>query len=485
MKKIKTIGLDKMGKHIKKYRKYDIFAQKIPINLDKLESVPSCEGLFLTFIFYILMIFYFFMGSPGDIIWGLSPVISQTYMNQKNANEVEFGKHFYFYFNLFDVNDTVFNDDTYLYKMIRLRTIDNRNTSRIDHYFDINECNNSNLNQTISDFKIDEKDRQKYFCPKFEKSENGTNTKIIISGSPNEDYTRFLQVLVYPCYHNNTDNKRNCKNDTEIEDLIADKKLKLKILYPMPIINLLNFSNPISSVMKEDYFYLPSDITNYRFVNYIFDKITIITESNWFTSDSNDTGTFEMKVISQDTRKITLDDPRFFSLDIKSSNFITTHKRTYMKLLDCLSNIGGFYPILFMIFQVFHSFFSQISTLEYIIQKIFNVNNPLKYQKKNKIEIDFSKYDNQTQKRKIPNGSFWWKRINKSRFDLSDMLSGISDLEMKNLNNENIIKENLDLNFNDPNKKIIDLRQSKVNFDLSENRQILDNINDNSMCIAC
>lgn len=476
----KMIGIDKVEQEIKKYQKYDIFAGKIPINVHKIESISSYEGTCLTFVFYILMILYIFLNSPGDLVWRKLPSVSQSYMNQDVTHVVNFtDKEFFFYFNLFNGKNIKFDDDTYVYTKLRIKSYYHNETRETKNtYFDLHPCKEENLTR----LKPHERDVIKgdYLCPNFKNFE--------IHGSSLENTTNLAQILVYPCYHDNLDGnnryKRKCKSQKEIESFIYNNMLKIKIMYPVPIVRTLNLDDPMSYKMKVDYFYLGNDLEKYRYVNYNFDKIELQTDTNLILSRTTSKFEYEMKSVSQDTRKTDSDDQRFFSIDLRSSFLLTTYKRVYLKLLDCLSIIGGFYPILFMLFEIFHSFFSQISILEFMIDKIFNINNPLDYKQKKKVQIDKIKLEqnnnNDKDKKNKPNGrASWWRGKTKSPLDRSDMLFGpSSSIELKNNFHENENIENNDKfikkdNQIDDNNNVIDLRSKIHDFnDLSENRNI-------------
>lgn len=469
----KIMRIDKMEQEIIKYQKYDIFAGKIPINLHKFESISSYEGTCLTFIFYILMILFIFLNSPGDILWRLFPNVSQSYMNQDTTHEVNFGQgEFFFFFNVFNSKNEILKDESYIYTRLRIKTVfhDGKTNDSIK-YFDINNCKKEDFanNTYVEDVKIQEKLIGNYYCPDFK--------DYTVSGSSLESYTNIGQVVIYPCYFNNT-GERQCKKKEEIEEYIYENKLKLKIIYPVPIVKIMNISDPFYYKLNEDYFYLSNNLNNYRYINYGFDKIELITDKNIFVMDSEEKFEYEMNILNQDQRRIDDHDPRFFSLDFKSSFMLTTYKRVYLKLLDCLSTIGGFYPILFMVFEIFHSFFSQISILQYMMDKIFNINNPLNYTKRKKIDIDFSKLDQneKKEKNKIPNGSsVWWKPRKKSLLDRSDMLFPQNKgLELRKFNIEDNEVPKTDKLANE--FEVIDLRVKNQDIDdISENREIIDN----------
>ena len=92
--------MESIKNEIEKYRNQDIFAGKIPINMNKLESITSYEGKILTFIFYIVLSLYIIFNSPGDIYFRKFPPVSQSSINQDTTNYVNFtNSDFFFYYN--------------------------------------------------------------------------------------------------------------------------------------------------------------------------------------------------------------------------------------------------------------------------------------------------------------------------------------------------------------------------------------------------
>lgn len=490
------IKLDKLEEEIIKYQNIDIFAGKIPINVNKFEQISSYEGFLLTVLFYILMIIFTFLSSPGDIYWRQNPSVSQSYKNQDLTHAVDFTKDFFFYYNIFYVNNTKVDDESYIYTRLRIKTIyNNKQKKPTIEYFDDEVCNENNM-RDINNLPED-KLKGSYRCPSFK------NYKI--EGSSLEEKTQIGQIVVYPCYYNNTKNQRNCKSQSEIENFIYKQKLKIKLMYPVPIVKILNISHPMIYKIKEDYFYLSSSLMDYHYVNYNFDKIELITDDNIFISTSSPKYEYEMKIVSVDKRRIDDDDPRFFSIDLTSSFMLTTYTRVYLKLLDCLSIIGGFHPILFTVFQIVYAFFSEINILQYMMDKIFNINNPLDYTKKKKINFDRNKFDVSDHFNgeiiKRPNGrqksgqrSFpsrynmpfiGFDKNKKTLLDRSDYLFGNSielknssnlNNEISNFNNENFLNEN-SIGINKLNYSGL-IEKDKIKnkediIDLSENREIL------------
>lgn len=467
MKKI--MQLDKLESQITKYQKYDIFAGKIPINVNKFESISSYEGTCLTFIFYILLIIYIFLNIPGDIFWRELPNVSQSYINVDHTHKVNFTKsndkinnEFFFYFSITGKNNRIFNDESYIYPRLRIKTINNTiNKNATIQYFDFKRCDLESLDENIKYFDNSTKDRliRDFYCPNFK--------DFIINGSAMEDSTNIGQIVIYPCSFNN-DGERKCKSDNEIGNYIYDNHLKVKLIYPVPVVNAYDISQPMNFTLAEDYYYLNRDITHYHYVNYQFDKIELISDMNIIKlAESEYLHEYELKFLSRDSRKTDIDDPRMFSIDFRSSIFMTTYKRSYLKLLDCLSIIGGFYPILYMLFELVYSFFSQFPFLEYMMDKIFKVNNPLEYNIKPKINIDLSKYDVPEKKKIPPTGkSAWWKKRN-SMIDKSVHNHLGRTIELRDLNESPNKDDKIEVD------KIIDLRiKNQDCLDYSENRLI-------------
>jgi len=463
-------------KEIEKYQNQDIFAGKIPINMNKIESITSYEGFILTIIFYIVMFFYIIFNSPGDIVWQNNPTVTQSFINQENTSNINFTRgDFFFYFNIFDKDNKKIEDDTYLYFKIRLnrlyRSEDQKNNKNDPIYYPMKNCTKNDTKKLKENIK--EKIIKDYLCPDLKGFE--------INGSSYDDFENYGQVLIYPCYHNNTNNHRKCKNESEISRFIDDEKLKLKIYYPVPIVKVTSKDEPMVYQMKEDYFYLGKNLDRYRYVNYNFDKIELKTDKNLFYSGERMEYVYNMKVVSQDIRKIDIEDPKIFSLDFRSSFLLTTYVRVYLKLFDCISTIGGFYPILYTIFEIVNSFFSQTTTIQYMISNIFVVNNPLDYKEKKNIKFDFSNFEgcNNIRRNKVKNNNNNNKLISKDNSHKKSMIDK-SDILLNS--NSNIFGADNSKNGSclfDPknNVSVIDLRKKKKNekipeIELSENRNI-------------
>ena len=249
-------------KEIKKYQKYDVFAGKIPININKFEAISSKEGTVFTLIFYILLFLFFIFNSPGDIIWRQFPSVSQSSINQENAFNVNFtipdpheniGPQFFFFVNIFDLQNKPFEDETYIKVKLKIYTnLANKTNSEKDFdEYKLNSCKEENQENQESQQKsnidlikgdsakkkiLKKKIKENFKCPNF--------TGFEVLGSANDDIEKYGQIAIYPCDGKDSNNNPiKCKTEKEISDKIDEKKLKIKLIYPAPIIKTDNIKN--------------------------------------------------------------------------------------------------------------------------------------------------------------------------------------------------------------------------------------------------
>jgi len=355
---------------------FDIYGKHFQLHIGGDYSINSGIGGFMTIVTSILMIIYIYL-TGSDIFFRSDPYTYQENQTLNASHALNFtNSEFRFYFNLFyGANRSSFVDPTYL--KIKLTSKFRKDNYTIKKNFDLKQC----ITENFKDVKQGDDEslilkrlvEKNYYCPNF--------TNFTLSGSWVEGQIEIGQIQVYPC-NNNTDNVI-CKSPEKINDFVLNNKIYISIYYPLSVVRLGDYQNPIIYDLKEDYYYI-RDLNRYNFYYYAFDKISLTTDSGiLFNSESIQEGV-SMKLISNDARIINDDDPCVFSIDFYSSFNLVKYKRYYIKILDIISAFGGMLQILTLFFHTILSVFHNLQTVQSMTDKLFIFEDPFK--KKNSFD---------------------------------------------------------------------------------------------------
>jgi len=346
-------------------KSFDIYGNSFQLHVAGNYTISSTFGGLLSFLTLILMLVYiFFNGS--DIFYRTNPNIYQENLTSNVSHSINFtDTEFRFYFNLqFGANRSVFDDPTYVkfkfVNKIRKNGVTNKT------YISFKKCFKDYFQNLESEESIiDRLIEKQYNCPDL--------TNFILSGSWVENIIQYGQIQVYPC-NNNTDNVI-CKPLEDIKNFIWFNRIFISVYYPLSLIRLGIYDDPIDYDLKEDYYYI-GNMSKYKFYTYAIDKISIATDSGILFSSIDDLNGLSMKPMSNDERIINVDDPYIFSIDFYSSFNTMIYQRSYIKILDIVSNFGGMIGIITLIFQSIVSIFYTLQRTQFLTEKIFILEDP-------------------------------------------------------------------------------------------------------------
>jgi len=284
-----------------------------------------------------------------------------------------------------DSKKNKFYDPSYINIKLNIKSLENNTLiEKIPISFkacDFNYFNNSENfkyimnNENYDKFIFDKLIQQKYFCPEF-------NNELIF-GNWIENKINFLQISLYKC-ENTTENAMNniiCKQNKEIEEYLFDNRIQFSFYFNLPHLVLGNLTNPFKYSLTENYFYLPE--RNYKYITYSMQKIQVKTDIGIAAEQFNfDLFSQSMNLYGLEQRKINLLDPYFFSVDITSSNYVNRYTRSYVKIQDILSNIGGFLESLKILFLVLTSIFTNYERSKIMVKNFFVYKDPFKRKSK-------------------------------------------------------------------------------------------------------
>ena len=151
------------------------------------------------------------------------------------------------------------------------------------------------------------------------------------------DFLTYLRIEVAMC--NNKTMNNTCKSPKEIADFLNGKTFN--IYYVGTSLDPSNYLNPISSIIHNDYYYIDATLRK-NFM--IFLKNLAVTTDDAYFFNNNNTITdilFDSKEIDMYYVPDIENPQSFFICTFYSSRLSQNVQRTYSKILDAISNLGG------------------------------------------------------------------------------------------------------------------------------------------------
>ncbi len=408
----------------------NIYGIEFPLLYQKEKNYTTIIDILLSLasitLMLIISIKYFseyLSHSNFNIVTNYHP-LNNTYTINLSSNPIIYG--------LYNWNGTIKKlDPTYVYL-----TLDQNNHYINDKHLIERESKNIKLefcNETEENNKIFESLNLGYSSNYYICVKSGQN--LTISGRFNDIFNGFniLETHLNRCI-NSTNSSIVCRSNEEINDYI--KNSYLHIFYTNNIVNHYNYSYPISEIFRTDcfpislnqvkrYYYYFTYSVYMNIKGFIFEntKITLFHEFNDIYVDNvenEENSYYENNIIFE----------ILFTVWDKEIKYI----RTFPKIQDVLSNIGGLSGIIITIFQYISCYFSEKFFLAEISNNLIN-NSKIKKSYYFKKEI---MKNSLTMKNEL-------SHISSTKF-----IEGKSNLPLKKSNSLNIQSRK---NMSDPSKK--------------------------------
>jgi len=363
-----------------------------------------------------------------------------------------------------------------------------RNISTIDHWL-YGQCNKETDTQGIShlvyqDYFHKSAYIKKYFNSKegkyYNSNEDGFIWPVIAHGNFNQN-VKFYSIIVEKCHQESLDEIFNkgykCKNDIEINDIL--KYVIINFNFIDEYIDLQDYNNPIKK-----YFYIiknkiEKDIYAFNHLNFnptllrsndgiLIDKIKeeisySFNRNELYSLYNNNNGYYMIY---------------YFWL----MNRLNYCERSYNKLQDIISNIGGTYEVIISLFIVINKIFNYYAILcdteELLSQCPWHIKEILKnekmkikkfIQKKNK---NLKELDTRQKEILSKENNYFCNKSNEKELDKKDKNKIQSS--SKNINNCTFIIED---EFKYENSEIINNKDSKKNFKNNNTINVMEKIN--------
>jgi len=352
------------------YLFFDIYSKRASFFFNNQERIGSNFGLFLTvlYIFTSLFIFVFYFIQTferKDIKIYDSTIYSQE-MPSINID----ANNLYFAFALEDpITSNRYIDESIYYPQIlyidrikingEFQTI----TKKILEY---ERCKKSNFGHNYQHFFLKGELSNSYCLKDF-------NYNLTFAGGYKYEQMAYIRLKIFPCV-NTTENNNHCKSQEEIDYYLTSSYLS--ILIKDFGLNPSNYEYPISPTLQDLFTTIDRRLFRNFFINFGITEVQ--TDTGFFKENLN----IEKYLQYRNTYQVFyfrepqeyLDGKEICVVHIQLDDTIYIQKRTYLKLTEILSKIGGYMQLIYTIFSILSLLINKFDSELKIINSIFNFN---------------------------------------------------------------------------------------------------------------
>ena len=346
---------------------FDIYSKKITFFYNNKEKISSYFGLFLTIIYIlvslILFIYYFIVTIERSQMKVYDSVIYSKEMPSLEVNS----NLIYFAFLIENINTSFrFIDETIYYpKIYYIQRIKKNGEfytlSKKEILYE--RCHEENFGEEYKKLFLEGELNTSYCLKEF----NAT-----LSGGQKYDRMSYIKIEILPCV-NSSDNNFQCKPQEIINKYISGAYFSL-IIKDIGF-NPSNFSFPIFPGFQ----YLYTIVDKQIFKEYIlYFRLTEIHSDKGLISENlhkekylrfqRESQNFYFRNESESERK------EICILEIRLDDNIDIQKRTYTKISEVFSNIGGYMQLIYTIFSIISIIANNLGPEIKILNGIFNFN---------------------------------------------------------------------------------------------------------------
>ena len=359
---------------------FDIFSRRISFFYNNQEKLGSYFGLFLTALYIIISLVLFIYNLFSTLQRKNLKVYDSSFYAQEMP-QIELDKNlFYFAFGLEDPKTSSrFIDETIYYPEVlfidRIKINGNFKTI-VKKSLPLENCKEKNFGQNYQHLLIDGELNTSYCLKDFDYN-------ITFAGGYKYEKMTYLRIKIFPC-RNTTENHNHCKSREEIDYYFTSSYFS--ILMKDIGLNPSNFTHPILPTLQD--LYTTVDRRLYR--NYIlnFGLTEIHTDVGLFheniKKDKYIQFRKELDHFSLLEEEQYLGGNEICLVQIRLDDTILFQKRSYTKISEILSLIGGYMQLMYTIFLLISLLIIKVDSELKIINSIFNFNL-----KKNKLILKF------------------------------------------------------------------------------------------------
>ena len=360
--------------------KYDMYSKRISFFYNNNEKIDSYFGLFLTFVYIVaslgLFIYQIVIAFEREEL----NVYDTTIYSQKMPIIDVDSSQFYFAFGLEEPSSSNrFIDDTiYIPKIVFVDKIkvNDELITKEQKTLEYERCNVENFGENYQSLFIENELNNSYCLKKF-------NSSLTFAGGYKYERMTYIRIRIYPCV-NNSDNNNHCKPQEEIDKYMSSGYFS--IIMKDVGLNPSNFSFPVLPTLQDLYTTIDKKIYRNYILNFgiteVQTDIGIINEN--IRIDRYLQFRKELQTFSFRDEQDYYNGKSVIIVQLKLDDNILIQKRSYLKMTDILSRIGGYMQLMNTIFLLLTSIINRLNSQIEIINSIFNFNL-----KQNKVILKF------------------------------------------------------------------------------------------------
>jgi uncharacterized membrane protein len=437
---------------------FDMYSNRISFFSNNRERIGSYFGLILTIIYFIVFIILIVIYSLDAVkrtdirVYDSTSFSSQTPFINIDSSLINFA------FGLEDrissnrfIDPSIYYPEILYLERIKLPGGEFQTQKRVTLKYE--RCSKERFGKNYKDLLVENELNNSYCLSDF---------NLTLAGGYKYDIMNYIRIKIIPCV-NSTQNNYTCKTKDEIDYYINGGYLS--ILFMDIGLNPSNFSYPIVHTLQDLYTTVDKKIFRDFILNFQIDEI------------ETDTGLISEKIYKEKYLHFLSNEQSFYfrsdeeyysgkqicAIQIRLSHLIHIQRRSYKKLQESFSIIGGYMQLLSTVFTLISLVISKLNLELKIMNELFffnikenkmtmkirDIKDFTAIKNKDYMKIPYKRRDLFSKKNLPIKNSFDLPDLNKSRNNIIENNNNINNKNYLTMNTPNNMLKNKNKNLDD------------------------------------
>lgn len=437
---------------------FDMYSNRISFFSNNRERIGSYFGLILTIIYFIVFIILIVIYSLDAVkrtdirVYDSTSFSSQTPFINIDSSLINFA------FGLEDrissnrfIDPSIYYPEILYLERIKLPGGEFQTQKRVTLKYE--RCSKERFGKNYKDLLVENELNNSYCLSDF---------NLTLAGGYKYDIMNYIRIKIIPCV-NSTQNNYTCKTKDEIDYYINGGYLS--ILFMDIGLNPSNFSYPIVHTLQDLYTTVDKKIFRDFILNFQIDEI------------ETDTGLISEKIYKEKYLHFLSNEQSFYfrsdeeyysgkqicAIQIRLSHLIHIQRRSYKKLQESFSIIGGYMQLLSTVFTLISLVISKLNLELKIMNELFffnikenkmtmkirDIKDFTAIKNKDYMKIPYKRRDLFSKKNLPIKNSFDLPDLNKSRNNIIENNNNINNKNYLTMNTPNNMLKNKNKNIDD------------------------------------